>query len=69
MEMRKNVQGRLSTDTKDLRTLCDEVLKEEVKVPQFSAKVRLEGATGYRSSGQYSQQLPSWESVALEDEA
>ena len=36
--MRKNVQGRLSTDTKDLRTLCDEIRKGEIKVPSFQRK-------------------------------
>jgi hypothetical protein len=36
--MAKNVHGRLSTDTKDLRTLCDEIWKGEVKVPQFQRR-------------------------------
>jgi uncharacterized protein with ParB-like and HNH nuclease domain len=36
--MRKNVQSRLSTDTKDLRTLIEEIRKGEVKIPQFQRK-------------------------------
>src|SRR6478672_11367659 len=36
--MPKNLQGRLDTTTKDLRTLCEDIRKGEVKVPQFQRK-------------------------------
>src|SRR4051812_32374141 len=36
--MRKNVKGRLDTDTKDLRALCDDIRDGELKVPQFQRK-------------------------------
>ncbi len=36
--MRKNVHSRLSTDTKDLRTLIEDIRRGEVKIPQFQRK-------------------------------
>jgi uncharacterized protein with ParB-like and HNH nuclease domain len=36
--MAKNVQGRLDTTTKDLRNLCEDIRKGEMKVPQFQRK-------------------------------
>jgi hypothetical protein len=36
--MRKNVHSRLSTDTKDLRTLIEDIKRGEVKIPQFQRK-------------------------------
>lgn len=36
--MTKNLLGRLETGTKDLRNLCDDIRKGEVKIPQFQRK-------------------------------
>lgn len=36
--MSKNLQGRLDTTTKDLRNLCEDIRKGEMKVPQFQRK-------------------------------
>jgi hypothetical protein len=36
--MHKNIRGRLDTNTKSLLTLCEEIRKGEVKVPQFQRK-------------------------------
>ncbi|WP_165068945.1 DUF262 domain-containing protein [Paludisphaera rhizosphaerae] len=36
--MQKNLKGRLDTTTKSLSTLCEEIRKGEVKIPQFQRK-------------------------------